>query len=286
MKPETPEATLDLAQRHHVEETFHDHKAQHLGPPPARTDFYPEWMGDEHMEMLLRAAGPLTGKRVLDFGCGTGATARWYAQKGAARVEGFDISSENIRIAEKNAKREGVDDRVFFRHLAAEDINYDDNSFDVILGKAIIHHTDLEKTARQLYRVLAPGGSAIFLEPLNHNPFLNLFRKLTPSRRTPTEKPLEVQDLRIFRKHFDSVTYRGYYLFTIISHGLLFITGSRRLFSGSRRLMRKLEEPTLIHLPFLQKYCWSAILIFRKAGPQGVQAGENWPKGQIEVELK
>jgi hypothetical protein len=82
------------------------------------------------------------------------------------------------------------------------------------------------------------------------------------------------------------VTYRGYYLFTIISHGLLFITGSRRLFSGSRRLMRKLEEPTLIHLPFLQKYCWSAILIFRKAGPQGVQAGENWPKGQIEVELK
>ena len=74
-----------LAQRHLVEETFHDQKA-HVAAPPARTDFYPEWMGDEHMEMLLRAAGPLAGKRVLDFGCGRGETSRLYAQRGAVRV--------------------------------------------------------------------------------------------------------------------------------------------------------------------------------------------------------
>lgn len=269
-----------LAERHLVEEAFHDEKA-YVGAPPARTDFYPEWMGDEHMQMLLRAAGPLKGKRVLDFGCGRGETSRLYAQEGAIRVDGFDISGENIHIAEKNAARDGMSDRVFFRRLPAEDIDYADQSFDVIIGKAILHHTDLDKTAQQLHRVLAPGGIAVFLEPLSHNPLLNLFRRLTPSRRTPTEQPLSVKSLGIFRRYFAAVSYRGVYLFTLFAHILLMLTGSRSLFMKSHALMRCWEEPVLQHIPKLQKYCWSALLIFRR--DDAVARSANWPQGQIEV---
>jgi 2-polyprenyl-3-methyl-5-hydroxy-6-metoxy-1,4-benzoquinol methylase len=271
-----------LAQRHLVEEEFHDHKAQRSAAPPARTDFYPEWIGNEQMDMLLRAAGPLKDKRVLDFGCGMGETSRVYAQRGAVRVEGFDISGENIRIAEMNAKRDRLDDRVLFRRLAAEEIDYPNGSFDVVIGKAILHHTDLEKTAWQLHRVLSPGGAAFFLEPLAHNPFLNLFRRLTPWRRTPTEKPLSVGDLRIFRKHFTSVSYRGFYLSTLFSDLLLFVTGSRTLFARSHSLFSKCDEPVLIHLPWLQKYCWSALVVFRKSAP--VARATEWPAGQRYVD--
>lgn len=273
--------THDLVQRHHVEETFHDDRA-YVAAPPARTDFYPQWMGDEHFQILLKTAGSLTGKRVLDFGCGRGQTSRFYCRQGALRVEGFDISGANISIAEKNARREGVDDRVFFRRLAAEDIDYPDGSFDLIIGKAILHHTDLEKTAKQLHRVLSPNGVAIFFEPLSHNPVLNLFRRLTPGRRTPTEKPLAVQDLRQFRGYFASVTYRGFYLLTILSHALLFITGSRKLFASSRAMLRKWEEPLLVGFPRLQKYCWSAVLVFRKSE----SAISEWPEAQIAIALK
>ncbi len=271
-----------LAQRHLVEETFHDEKA-YVGAPPARTDFYPEWMAEEHMQMLLRAAGPLAGKRVLDFGCGRGESGRIYAQQGAVRVEGFDISGENIVIANKNAQRDGLDQRVFFRRLAAEEIDYPHASFDVVIGKAILHHTDLEKTAWQLERVLAPGGVAVFLEPLAHNPVLNFFRRLTPSRRTPTEKPLSLKDLEIFRRYFGCVTYRGFYLFTLFSHFLLLVTGSRALFARSRALMRRWEEPVLVRFPRLQRYCWSALVVFRKSGDK--PAATDWPAGQIQVEL-
>lgn len=272
MRPESSQAGANaesLADRHVVEETFHDQHAHHL-PPPARTDFYPEWMGDEHLQILLEAAGPLSGKRVLDFGCGPGQTSRIYAEQGAARVEGFDISGENIRIAGKNAKRDGLDDRVFFRRLAAEEIDYPDGSFDVVIGKAILHHTDLRKTAAQLHRVMSPGGVACFLEPLAHNPVLNLFRRLTPGRRTPTEKPLDIEDLAIFSTYF-TVTYRGFYLFTLLSHFLLLVTGSRRLFATSRAILRRWEEPVLVGFPGLQKYCWSALLVFRK--PVSDQSG-------------
>jgi SAM-dependent methyltransferase len=252
----------DLTERHHIEEQFHDERTQRGGKPSARMDFYSSGVNDEHFRILLQAAGSLQGKRVLDFGCGMGQTSRIYAELGAARVDGFDISSENIRVAEKNTKRDGLDDRVFFRHLAAEEIDYPDESFDLVLGKAILHHTDLEKTSRQLARVLRAGGFAYFLEPLAHNPILNLFRWLTPSRRTPTEKPLRLEDLDVFRKHFDSVTYRGFYLFTLLANGLLLVTGSRTLFTKAMTILLEREKPILTRFPFLQKYCWTALLIF------------------------
>lgn len=262
-RPGTAGGVQTLAERHSVEESFHDVKAQRDTPIAARVDFYSSGVGDEQTQVLMETAGCLIGKRVLDFGCGLGQTSRNYAERGAARVEGFDISSESIRIAAKNAKRDGLDDRVFFRHLAAEDIDYEDNSFDVVIGKAILHHTDLEKTARQLHRVLVPGGTAYFLEPLAHNPFLNLFRRLTPSRRTPTEKPLSVRDLDIFRRYF-FVSYHGMYLFTLLAHFLLSVTGSRKLFAWSHNILRRWEQPVLKRFPGLQKYCWSAVMVFQK----------------------
>lgn len=259
-----------MAHRHMVEETFHDQKAQRtLRPdsiPSARREVYPDWMDEEHWQILLGAAGPLNGRRVLDFGCGPGHSSRVYARQGAARVDGFDIAGENIRIAESVAQREGLDDRVFFRRLAAEEIDYPDEYFDVVIGKAILHHTDIEKTSWQLHRVLRPGGAAFFLEPLAHNPFLNLYRRLTPWRRTPTEKPLTIADLDLFRKYF-LVSYEGFYLFTLIAHGLLFITGSRTLFTKSRAVLRRAEAPVLRRFPRLQRYCWSALIVLRKPSP-------------------
>jgi 2-polyprenyl-3-methyl-5-hydroxy-6-metoxy-1,4-benzoquinol methylase len=255
----------DLTERHNIEEQFHDERTQRGAKPSARMDFYSSGVNDEHFRILLEAAGSLQGKHVLDFGCGMGQTSRIYAGLGAARVDGFDISSENIRVAEMNAKRDGLDDRVFFRHLAAEEIDYPDESFDLVLGKAILHHTDLEKTSKQLARVLRLGGSAYFLEPLAHNPALNLFRWLTPSRRTPTEKPLRLEDLDVFRKHFDTVSYRGFYLFTLLANGLLLVTGSRKLFTGAMTTLLEREQPLLTRFPFLQKYCWTALLFFHKA---------------------
>ncbi len=260
-----PAPEMALEQRHHVEEQFHDQKALRKAIPSHRFDFYGSGVNDEHIEILPNAAGNLAGKCVLDFGCGMGHTSRAYAELGASRVEVFDISGENIRIAERNAKRDGLDDRVFFRRLAAEDIDYPDACFDIVIGKAILHHTDLEKTSWQLARVLRPGGTAYFLEPLAHNPFINLFRRLTPSRRTPTEKPLDLKDLGVFRRHFGSVSYRGFQFLTLAAHFLLVATGSQKLLAKMLPVLRRWEDPLLARFPGLQKYCWTALVVFRKA---------------------
>jgi ubiquinone/menaquinone biosynthesis C-methylase UbiE len=257
--------TTDLTERHRVEEQFHDERTRSGRKRSERTCFYNLGASDEYQRRQIEAVGSLQGKRVLDFGCGVGRSTRMYAEMGAARVDGFDLSRERLEVAQRNAERDGLADRIFFRHLSAEEIDYPDASFDLVLGKAILHHTDMQQTSRQLARVLRPEGEAYFLEPLAHNPILNLFRRLTPWLRTPTEKPLTMQDINIFQQYFDSVTYRGFHFLALLADGLLLLTGSKKLSSKWMAALIRWDDILLSRFPFLQKYCWTALVIFKKA---------------------
>ena len=59
--------------------------------------------------------------------------------------------------------------------------------------------------AREIARTLKPGGTALFIEPLGHNPAHQLYRRMTPSMRTADEHPLLQSDLASARRHFGEV---------------------------------------------------------------------------------
>jgi len=68
-----------------------------------RTKKFPQgWFYNEMLEMpsTLKLLGNVKGKKILDFGCGTGIYAKLLTKKGA-KVKGFDLSSEMIKIAKK-----------------------------------------------------------------------------------------------------------------------------------------------------------------------------------------
>src|SRR5205807_1094253 len=104
------------------------------------------------------------------------------------------IAEGQVVEATQRAEAAGLADRVDFLVDDAHATTFPDDSFDLIVGVAILHHLDLEVALREIRRVLRPGGRAVFLEPLWHNPLLRLGRRLTPSARTPDEHPLTVQD--------------------------------------------------------------------------------------------
>jgi SAM-dependent methyltransferase len=62
----------------------------------------------------------------------------------------------------------------------AEDPPFDDRSFDVIFGRAILHHLDVTSAAPHIERMLVPGGRACFVEPLGINPVLSYVRDHVP----------------------------------------------------------------------------------------------------------
>src|SRR5206468_11272397 len=140
----------------------------------------------------------------------------------------------SVRTLVQKSQKAGVAERIHSSVMPAESLLYDNDMFDFVLGVAILHHTDVAMVEREIARVLKPGGRALFIEPMAHNPFLRLFRLLTPDRRTPTEQPMTVSQIRQFLGRFRQGRFRGFHLLSILPPGVLWATGNRTVF---RRMM-------------------------------------------------
>jgi len=68
----------------------------------------------ERFRLTMEACGDLSGKSVLDVGCGSGRYALEYAKAGASLVHGVDLSQDMIELAEGYVKAAGCDDRCVF----------------------------------------------------------------------------------------------------------------------------------------------------------------------------
>ena len=151
----------------------------------------------------------LQGARVLDLGCGRGELSLELLDHGAA-VVGVDISTTYIDESRARAQQGNHGkERAEFRVMDAHALELDSASFDLVTGRGILHHLDLDVCLAEIHRVLRPGGRALFVEPLAGNPLLRLFRRLTPAARTSDEKPLSGRDLQRIAKTWrvDSTFY-------------------------------------------------------------------------------
>jgi SAM-dependent methyltransferase len=111
-------------------------------------------------QALIRQACLRAGHRILDLATGTGTLAIWIKEsEPAADVTGVDIDRSILARATRKATRAGTDVR--FDHARSESLPYPDASFDRVLSSLFFHHLawpDKVRTARETFRVLAPGG--------------------------------------------------------------------------------------------------------------------------------
>ena len=100
--------------------------------------------------------------RALELGCGSGFFLLNLIQAGVARRGSVtDLSPGMVRVAVRNGESLGLD--IDGRVADAEGIPYADNSFDLVVGHAVLHHIpDVEKSLREVVRVLKPGGRLVF----------------------------------------------------------------------------------------------------------------------------
>ena len=127
----------------------------------------------------------------------------------------------------------------------------------------MIHHLELDRAYAELARVLPPGGSAIFVEPLGHNPLINLYRRRTPTLRTPDEHPLLMRDLAAAERHFGVVRARFFHLASLLAVPL---RGSAA-FENALELFENTDRALFRTLPFARRYAWQVAIEFsRPAG--------------------
>jgi SAM-dependent methyltransferase len=212
------------------------------------------------LEYALHLLGDVSGQRVLDLGCGDGQFTTLVASHGATIV-GLDISLDLLAIARSRLNADGYDERVSELCGSAHAIPLPDASVDVVFGMAILHHLDLSLTAREVHRVLRPGGRAIFKEPMRDSRVLAALRALIPYRHpdvSPYERPLRQSEVDAFRSHFRSWRFRTFELPFV---ALLRICHARRSVEGAacRRSDRLIQR-----FPRLGRYASYIVFEVRK----------------------
>ncbi len=244
-----------------VERSFHDRQAQERSS--SFDDLKRLYFADDAYldhETWIRPAmdrlGGVSGLPVLDYGCGHGMAAVVLARRGA-RVTAFDLSPGYLREASRRAQYNGTS--IEFVHADAERLPFAGGSFARVWGNAILHHLDMRRAARELHRVLQPGGIAVFCEPWGENVLLSWARRRLPyagKERTPDEEPLCRRHLPSLREVFPALEIEGYQFLSMARR----VLRPGRLVSG----LEWCDARLLRWSPSLSRFCRYVVLTLRK----------------------
>lgn len=150
-------------------------------------------------KILNQLLKDFNGKNVLEIGSYT--WAAWFNEDTIPkRLTCINISEAELETGKEHAATKPFPVDHFL--MDANDLTFEDESFDIVFGGAILHHLDIEKSIGHIHRVLKPGGKVVFLEPLNMNPLYKIYRKLNPQERTPDEHALVSKDFKLIRDKF------------------------------------------------------------------------------------
>src|SRR5258706_8871734 len=168
--------------------------APSVSPDPAkiqmfRTRLKEEWTGERTVaawrkwhaqiaaftrgatEAILEAAHLRPGICVLDLACGVGDPALSIAAEVApsGRVTATDLGPGMMSLAEELARKKGITN-IEFREASAESLPFPGESFDVLTCRfGVMFFPDLPKALRECFRVLKPGGRAVFFSSGKQN---------------------------------------------------------------------------------------------------------------------
>lgn len=162
--------------------------------------------------ILKKLLEDFTDKNVLEIGSYTWAS--WFNKNTIPKkLTCINISEAELENGKKHAKTKPFEVDHFL--MDANNLTFEDESFDIVFGSSILHHLDVEKCINHIHRVLKSGGTIVFLEPLNMNPVYKIYRNLNKKERTPDEHALVSTDFKIIREKF---TFDHYFLdfFTVI----------------------------------------------------------------------
>lgn len=115
--------------------------------------------GAGEWETLRKLLPDFKDKRVLDLGCGYGWHCIYAMEHGASSVVGVDISHKMLEVAKEKTHFPQVE----YKCCAIEDVEFPEESFDVILSSLAFHYVaDYEILVKKIYRILKSGGKLVF----------------------------------------------------------------------------------------------------------------------------
>lgn len=152
---------------------------------------------------LFVSEGKITAQdTVLEIGCGTGLFTRKVKKATQCKLTATDLSPELLEQARKEFP-EGT-----FVQDDAMNMQFADNTFDVVFGSSILHHLDMQKAMKEIFRVLKPGGRIVFAEPNMINPQILIQKNIPFIKRMLGDSPDETAIVRwSFKRQLEAAGY-------------------------------------------------------------------------------
>lgn len=145
-------------------------------------------------QTLLSTCAAPGGQRVLEIGCGEGADLYGFRESGAHLV-GIDLYEQKLVFAVKHNQQ------ARFIAANASGLPFEDNSFDLVFCKDVLHHIEAkEKAVAEMLRVCRLRGRVVVIEANGRNPLWRIFGTLIPAERGVRSSSLEGLS-RLFKAH-------------------------------------------------------------------------------------
>jgi len=216
---------MDLDKVKEREKWFHEEYRDGEGPLPPVTieDVHTallqpcyttgsDWYSDNKMafhELILRDGGWSGKNMLLDYACGNGSWAIYFALTGAKKVIGFDIAERGVHRGRERIKAQGLTDKVELFVMDGSKLEFPNNTFDMVIGTAVLHHViKYPNIFEELYRVMKPNTKAYFLEGLADFPPWKLWWKMrgeVPSG----DVPMFAREIRRKARMFSKIEITG-----------------------------------------------------------------------------
>ncbi|WP_242265829.1 MULTISPECIES: class I SAM-dependent methyltransferase [unclassified Bacillus cereus group] len=108
---------------------------------------------------MVKNITEIQNKQIIDIGCGGGIYTKELALMGAKNVVGLDFSKEILQAAKENCNNFS---NISFIHGDAHNIPYPNETFDIVISRAVIHHLqDIPTFLREASRILNKNGVLI-----------------------------------------------------------------------------------------------------------------------------
>jgi SAM-dependent methyltransferase len=221
------------------EQTYWDEAYRSAG------DHHAKYLWTKHIEQIsfigerfAAVAGNLKRKRILSIGGGVDRLGVSLAKAGN-RVLTVDVSPIACAATLELARQEDVQGNLTSLVAAGEEVELQEESFDVVIFKRSLHHMDLPTIIGHVHRILVPSGFLLAEEPVCLPGWLRRVHTTFPFHpeavRTTDEQELTPEDLNLIRRTFRqmNVSYFdcfaresvAYFLYQARIEGLLRLLG-------------------------------------------------------------
>lgn len=140
----------------------------------------------EHLDHLIAVTGLHTGQCALDLGCGIGGISEYISDQTGAHLTGVDFIPAAIQQALERtaAKRQRLD----FQVMDIARLDFDSQSFDLIISIDTLYFTDLVSTLRQMAALCVPDGQMAIFYSHGWHPGLGIAVEDFPRESLPPDQ--------------------------------------------------------------------------------------------------